>query len=235
VVGKTVWTIGPEADPRQASLEMVHNPSPATAATDTTAPTWLPAVTRYVLNVVEEHIHDLDSGRRRARSRTLQAIEAARPRAQLPVAGKSQAPVYRPLGRRKKLPVGWIGPAKGEGPGTSLGKGRWRVIDSTGQWIAAGFETRAHALHWIDGFHLMQAGHRLSGPDEKWIFAHWYRALPARPVPKPEPSTETGNASVLTCQKLAEAQAVAGDQPQQIQAPVTHRTWSCETRKSRGG
>jgi hypothetical protein len=69
--------------------------------------------------------------------------------------------------RRKKEPIGWIGPAKGSGPGTSLGKGRWRVIDSTGQWIAAGFTTQAYALRWIDGFHLMRGGFRLSDDDHE--------------------------------------------------------------------
>jgi len=96
--------------------------------------------------------------------------------------------------RRKKQPVGWMGVVEGPGPGTSLGKGRWRVIDSTGQWIAAGFTTRALALRWIDGFDLMRAGYRIE--DEKWIFAHWYPALPARLAPKPRASTEARKASV---------------------------------------
>ena len=99
--------------------------------------------------------------------------------------------------RRKKEPVGCIGPSKGRGPGTSLGKGRWRVIDSTGQWIAAGFTSQAYTLRWIDGFYLLQAGHSLSPDDHRWIFLHWYPARPARLDPKPRASTESSKTSVL--------------------------------------
>lgn len=78
--------------------------------------------------------------------------------------------------RAKKEPVGWIGPAKGRGSGTSLGKGRWRVIDSTGQWIASGFTTQAYALRWIDSFNLLQEGYELNDEDRNWLFLHWYYA-----------------------------------------------------------
>jgi hypothetical protein len=74
--------------------------------------------------------------------------------------------------RLKKQPIGWIGPSEGKSSGTSLGKGRWRVIDSTGQWIASGFTTRAYALRWIDSFNLLQAGHQLNDDDFKWLFLH---------------------------------------------------------------
>src|SRR5262245_39883113 len=111
--------------------------------------------------------------------------------------------------RRKRQPVGWIGPSIGRGPGTSLGKGQWRVIDSTGQWIASGFTTRAYALRWIDGFNLLQVGQQLSDDDQKWIFAHWYahqRKRTRKPIP-----TESGKAVLTTTQTKAEAQTVAGD------------------------
>jgi hypothetical protein len=99
--------------------------------------------------------------------------------------------------RRKKEPVGWIGPSKAKGRGTSLGKGHWRVIDSTGQWIAAGFTTRAYALRWIDGFNLMRAGHHLNDQDQKWLFSHWYPALPARLDPDTRAPTESSDLSVV--------------------------------------
>src|SRR5262245_9353127 len=95
--------------------------------------------------------------------------------------------------RRKKEPVGCIGPSKGRGPGTSLGKGRWRVIDSTGQWIAAGFTSQAYTLRWIDGFYLLQAGHSLSPGDHRWIFLHWYPARPARLDPEIHAPTESSD------------------------------------------
>jgi hypothetical protein len=99
--------------------------------------------------------------------------------------------------RRKKEPVAWMGPTKSRGPGTSLGKGRWRVIDSTGQWIAAGFTTQAYALRWIDSFHLMRRGFQLSDDDHEWLPSHWYPALPARLAPETRAPTETSNANVL--------------------------------------
>jgi hypothetical protein len=112
--------------------------------------------------------------------------------------------------RSKKEPVGWIGPVKGKGSGTSLGKGRWRVIDSTGQWIAAGFTTRAYALRWIDSFHLTWAGHRLNNHDRKWLLLHWYPARPVRLDPKTRASTESSDANVLNTEET-KAQAAAGD------------------------
>ncbi|HMF22515.1 MAG TPA: hypothetical protein VKG24_10360 [Pseudolabrys sp.] len=102
--------------------------------------------------------------------------------------------------RPKKEPVGWMGPSKAKGRGTSLGKGRWRVIDSTGQWIASGFTTRAYALRWIDSFHLMRGGFELNDHDHKWLLAHWYPVRPARPVrldPEASAPTESGDLSVL--------------------------------------
>src|SRR5262245_31245367 len=85
--------------------------------------------------------------------------------------------------KRKKEPVGWMGPCKAKGRGTSLGKGHWRTIDSTGDWIASGFITRAYALRWIDSFNLIRAGHHLSDQDHKWLLSHWYSVRrPARPV-----------------------------------------------------
>jgi len=75
--------------------------------------------------------------------------------------------------RLKKQPIGWIGPSEAK-------KGRWRVIDSTGQLIAAGFTTRAYALRWIDGFNLLQAGLQLEDNDSKWIRRHWYRQCATR-------------------------------------------------------
>jgi hypothetical protein len=112
--------------------------------------------------------------------------------------------------RPKKQPVGWMGPSEGRGSGTSLGKGHWRVIDSTGQSIAAGFTSRAYALRWIDGFHLLRAGY--CPDDEQWILAHWYPALPARLAPKRRASTESSKASVLTPEVTeTKAWAAAGD------------------------
>ena len=112
--------------------------------------------------------------------------------------------------RPKKQPIGWMGPSEGRGPGTSLGKGHWRVIDSTGQSIAAGFTSRAYALRWIDGFHLLRAGY--CPDDEQWILAHWYPALPARLDPKPRASTVSSKANVLTTEVTEpKALAVAGD------------------------
>jgi hypothetical protein len=99
--------------------------------------------------------------------------------------------------RRKKEPVGCIGPSKGRGPGTSLGKGGWRVIDSTGQWIAAGFTSQAYALRWIDGFNLMRAGSQLSDDDLKWIYLHWYPARPVRLDPETRAPTESSDLAVL--------------------------------------
>ena|SRR5215470_633045 len=103
--------------------------------------------------------------------------------------------------RRKKEPVGCIGPSKGRGPGTSLGKGHWRVIDSTGDWIASGFNTRAYALRWIDSFNLMRGGFELNDPDHKWLLSHWYPVRrPAPPVrldPGTHAPTESSDLSVL--------------------------------------
>jgi len=102
--------------------------------------------------------------------------------------------------RRKKEPVGCIGPSKGRGPGTSLAKGRWRVIDSTGQWIASGFTTRASALRWIDSFHLLRGGFQLNDHDHKWLLSHWYPVRPAPPVrldPETLAPTESSGLSVL--------------------------------------
>jgi hypothetical protein len=153
---------------------------------------WPPQITVEVINIVEEIIHDLDPVRRRARKRTEQAIQAARPKDDH--GGNHHK--RQPLKRTKKEPIGWIGPVKAKGSGTSLGKGRWRVIDATGQWIASGFTTRAYALRWIDGFKLMRAGYHPE--DEKWIFSHWYPARPVRRAPKPRASIETRKANVLT-------------------------------------
>jgi len=114
--------------------------------------------------------------------------------------------------RRKKQPVGCIGPSKGRGPGTSLGKGRWRVIDSQGNWIASGFTTQAYALRWIDGFRLLRGGHQLSADDHKWLLLHWYRARPARLDPKPRASTESSKTTVLIPEATkTEGVASAGD------------------------
>jgi len=114
--------------------------------------------------------------------------------------------------RRKKELVGWMGPCKAKGRGTSLGKGHWRVIDSTGQVIAAGFTSQAYALRWIDGFHLLRGGHQLSDGDLKWTFSHWYRARPARLDPKPRASTESSKTNVLIPEATkTEGVASAGD------------------------
>ena len=99
--------------------------------------------------------------------------------------------------RRKKEPVGCIGPSKAKGRGTSLGKGHWRVIDSTGQMIAAGFTSRAYALRWIDSFNLMRAGHHLNDQDHKWLLSHWYRARPVPLDPEPRAPTESSDLTVL--------------------------------------
>ena len=99
--------------------------------------------------------------------------------------------------RRKKEPVGCIGPSKGRGPGNSLGKGHWRVIDSTGHWIASGFTTRAYALRWIDSFNLMRAGHHHNDQDYKWLLSHWYPARPARLDPETRAPTESSDLNVL--------------------------------------
>jgi hypothetical protein len=97
--------------------------------------------------------------------------------------------------RAKREPVGWLGAVEGKGPGASLGKGRWRVIDSQGNLIASGFTTRALALRWIDGFNLIRAGYPID--DRKWHFSHWYPAQPARLDPEPRAPTESSDASVL--------------------------------------
>ena len=137
--------------------------------------------------------------------------------------------------RRKKEPVGCIGPSKGRGPGTSLGKGGWRVTDSTGQWIAAGFTSQAYALRWIDGFNLMRAGSQLSDDDLRWIYLHWYLARPERLDPKPRAPTESSKTNVPTSKGLKRKRSARWRLAQQIQAPVTHKTWCHETRQSRGG
>jgi hypothetical protein len=163
-----------------------------TPATTHNKTAWPPQITVEVINIVEEIIHDLDPVRRRARKRTEQAIQAAR---QKDDHGGNHHK-RQPLKRTKKEPIGWISPVKAKGSGTSLGKGRWRVIDSTGQWIASGFATCAYALRWIDGFKLMRAGYHPE--DEQWIFLHWYPARPVRRAPKPRASIETRKANVLT-------------------------------------
>jgi hypothetical protein len=100
--------------------------------------------------------------------------------------------------RAKREPVGWLGAVEGKGPGASLGKGRWRVIDSQGNWIASGFTTRALTLRWIDGFNLLRAEYRLSEDDHKWLLLHWYPARqPKRPDPEPQAPTESGEADAL--------------------------------------
>ena len=102
--------------------------------------------------------------------------------------------------KRKKEPVGWIGPCKAEGRGTSLGKGHWRVIDSTGDWIASGFNTCAYGLRWIDSFNLMRAGHHLNDQDHNWLLSHWYPVRPARPVRLDPPEIHAPTeSSDLTC------------------------------------
>jgi hypothetical protein len=115
--------------------------------------------------------------------------------------------------RRKKEPVGCIGPSKGRGPGTSLGKGHWRVIDSTGQWIAAGFTTRTYALRWIDSFNLMRGGFQLNHQDHEWLLSHWYPARrPVRLDPETRAPTESSKTNVLIPEATkAEGGAAAGD------------------------
>src|SRR5262245_40663784 len=113
--------------------------------------------------------------------------------------------------RPKKEPIGWIGPAKATGRGTSLGKGRWRVIDSTGQWIASGFTTRAYALRWIDSFNLIQAGHDLSKDDHRWLLLHWYPARQRTRTRSPSAPTESGKTTVLITKANDEGVAAAGD------------------------
>src|SRR5262245_66338170 len=80
---------------------------------------------------------------------------------------------------------------------SNLGKGGWRVIDSTGQWIAAGFTSQAYALRWIDGFNLMRTGSQLSDDDLKWIYLHWYPARPVRLDPETRAPTEYSDLAVL--------------------------------------
>jgi hypothetical protein len=68
--------------------------------------------------------------------------------------------------RPKKQPVGWMGAVP------APQRGKWLVVDSTGSRIAGlggGFETRALARRWIDGYCLEQAGYRLAPDDHKEI------------------------------------------------------------------
>jgi hypothetical protein len=97
--------------------------------------------------------------------------------------------------RAKKEPVGWIGPSMGSGPGTSLGEGRWRVIDSQRNSIASGFTTQAYANRWIDSFNLLRAGHRLNDHDRKWLLLHWYYE---RKQTRSAPPTESSSASAAS-------------------------------------
>jgi len=145
----------------------------------------------------------------------------------------------RPMTNGKREPVEWMGPTHGSRH-TSRGKGQWQVIDSCGHRIASGFETRAYALRWIDGFNLMRAGHQLSDDDHKWIFSHWHSALPARQDPEVHAPTESSSNATSRPLPLEDN---SGDRrrggrrilPQQIQAPVTHRTWCHEARQHREG